>query len=448
MKKNELLEKLKNGTFDLTETITSSQFKDIEVARWFFKNVVEDGSLSHIIYSYSKRKDYNLVRFAKIYDVLLDTSYKYTPELKTNNYENLKDLALYLEKDDREFLYMVVGSIIKYNNSDNKKDREQTIFDLCQYVIDNNINSKIQNWLYIICVENTDFYKDILDNYILQILKLLSSKKDTIDMIDKYNLDIFNCYHKNMPQFNMLEKINTFLNTGYRFDISIDEYTTNLDLILNELEKHPEILTLLNDSGVFENSNIINDLWTKYYTAKNTNILLYFVDTLYENNMYDLILNEKEEEYNYILCDKLISSFKTNNNVAHEKYIIIVSRLLKVLNWQHIGMLIKTYSCEYMWKYFADTNAPFRDEITLKFLTDITILNLDILTICDIGEINFEYLLQLTVRLNQFLLTKVYGYGYLYEEEWLKTVNILKDKGYTDKEIEFIKNKCVYIRER
>ena len=73
MKKNELLEKLKQGNFDLTETITTTQFKDIEVARWFFKCLVEGGELmlfKNIILNNTYCTNKNFVEFNNIYRLI------------------------------------------------------------------------------------------------------------------------------------------------------------------------------------------------------------------------------------------------------------------------------------------------------------------------------------------------------------------------------------------
>ena len=66
MKKNELLEKLKQGEFDLDTPITFTQFKDIEVAKYYFKNIVEQSSLV----LFKNEIKYNINRILYTYQLL------------------------------------------------------------------------------------------------------------------------------------------------------------------------------------------------------------------------------------------------------------------------------------------------------------------------------------------------------------------------------------------
>lgn len=103
MKKNELLEQLKQGEFNLSTSISKDHLADKEVLRWYMKNVFEQEGWINFKYNHKRT---NETRIKRLYDnddnkLLLD----------------LKDLLIYLEKEDKEFAYKVINGIIEYNNS-------------------------------------------------------------------------------------------------------------------------------------------------------------------------------------------------------------------------------------------------------------------------------------------------------------------------------------------
>lgn len=241
MKKNELLERLKEGNFDLSETITTPQFKDIEVARWYFKNLVEqEGVLYRIIKSNYNNDNSNLVRFAEIYNVILDDIKSYSADLKTNNYENLKDLALYLKNEDREWLYKLCDTIITYNNTDNDNEKEDILLDFYKYIVNNNINDKNKELLYALCLSRTDFYDNMIHVYIEPITKLIASKQDLMNIFNLTSWNVFDMVGLEdfVESLSVSEKINIFLNTNKIIKITMDDFINNTDLIFSKMDKN------------------------------------------------------------------------------------------------------------------------------------------------------------------------------------------------------------------
>ena len=205
MKKNELLEKLKNGTFDLTETITSSQFKDIEVARWFFKNVVEDGELilfKNIILNNTYCTNKNFVEFNNIYR-LIDVDFC------SYNYHVMRILSLYINNENKSFLL----SMLDYME-DFKRDNNIKIIDnLFNYIIDNNIHGKVNQDIYNFFMGYNNYVNTFRD-YIIHFTKLLTSRD--CDVINPYMLDTYYSYkffndHKNFFSKEELTRLNKII---------------------------------------------------------------------------------------------------------------------------------------------------------------------------------------------------------------------------------------------
>ena len=205
MKKNELLEKLKQGNFDLKETITSSQFKDIEVARWFFKRVVEDGELmlfKNIILNNTYCTNKNFVEFNNIYR-LIDV------DLCSYNYHVMRILSLYINNENKSFLL----SMLDYME-DFKRDNNIKIIDnLFNYIIDNNIHGGVNQDIYNFFMGYNNYVNTFRD-YIIHFTKLLTSRD--CDVINPYMLDTYYSYkffndHKKLFSKEELTRLNNII---------------------------------------------------------------------------------------------------------------------------------------------------------------------------------------------------------------------------------------------
>ena len=205
MKKNELLERLKNGTFDLKETITSSQFKDIEVARWYFKRIVEDGELmlfKNIILNNTYCTNKNFVEFNNIYR-LIDV------DLCSYNYHVMRILSLYINNENKSFLL----SMLDYME-DFKRDNNIKIIDnLFNYIIDNNIHGEVNQDIYNFFMGYNNYVNTFRD-YIIHFTKLLTSRD--CDVINPYKLDTYYSYkffndHKKLFSEEELTRLNKII---------------------------------------------------------------------------------------------------------------------------------------------------------------------------------------------------------------------------------------------
>ena len=205
MKKNELLEKLKQGNFDLKETISSSQFKDIEVARWYFKNVVEDGELmlfKNIILNNTYYTNKNFVEFNNIYR-LIDV------DLCSYNYHVMRILSLYINNENKSVLL----SMLDYME-DFKRDNNIKIIDnLFNYIIDNNIHGEVNQDIYNFFMGYNNYVNTFRD-YIIHFTKLLTSRD--CDVINPYMLDTYYSYkffndHKKLFSKEELTRLNKII---------------------------------------------------------------------------------------------------------------------------------------------------------------------------------------------------------------------------------------------
>ena len=213
MKKNELLEKLKQGNFDLTETITTTQFKDIEVARWFFKNVVEDGELmlfKNIILNNTYCTNKNFVEFNNIYR-LIDV------DLCSYNYHVMRILSLYINNENKSFLL----SMLDYME-DFKRDNNIKIMDnLFNYIIDNNIHGEINQYIYNFFMGYNNYVNTFRD-YIIHFTKLLTSRD--CDVINPYMLDTYYSYkffndHKKLFSKEELNRLNNIIDGWFCIEV-------------------------------------------------------------------------------------------------------------------------------------------------------------------------------------------------------------------------------------
>ena len=457
MKKNELLERLKNGTFDLKETITSSQFKDIEVARWYFKRIVEqEGVLYRIIKSNYNNDNSNLVKFAETYNVILDNIKSYSADLKTNDYENLKDLALYLKNEDREWLYKLCDTIITYNNTDNDNEKEDILLDFYKYIVNNNINDKNKELLYALCLSRTDFYDNMIHVYIEPITKLIASKQDLMNIFNLTSWNVFDMVGLEdfVESLSVSEKINIFLNTDKIIKIAMAEYINNVELIFDEMDKNKKVFMYVKTIKSFDKYfTILETIWDKYYNDKNIEMLTYILDNTSRyyielDNLYNLKLDVNNTEFNYTLCDKIFDLVMSKtSNYDIETLLIMGARLFNILvDINYVDKLIVDYPIDFIWNNFVNTIGREKDINILTFLKNITLLELNTLQLYGIGKIHIEYILQSPLKLNQFLLTRIDGYSFLNENEWLNYSNRLTEIGYTKDEIKFIKTNFVMVK--
>lgn len=458
MKNENLLKLLKQGKFNsLDITITSNQFKDIEIARWFFKNLVENKNLLNKIITFGLDK--NTIRLSKIYNVLVNIKQYDLNNLKTDNYENLKDLALYLEPDNKDFIYNIVDSIIKYDNMNNiikhddmetETEKEQLILDLCRYILDANICNERKEMLYKLFVSKTSLYKDMLTKYPLGILKLMANTKPLINLFPLINFELYNTIDNNFDKFNLFEKINLYSNIHQITYISVDEIKENMDLVLNEIGTTDVLVKLLSYNRIFEKDfDILNTIWDVCYDNQNLEALNYLVKNIRGGDK-ELLLNLKlnDSKFNNVLCNYLIQDYYQHRHSVNDGYSIMISNLLNLLDLEQFNNIINSYDMSFIWEYIINVYSSIKIDTIITLLVNISMLTSSILTIYGIGDISLEYILAMPIRVHEFILTKLYGRRWLFEEEWLMMLNNLKEKGYADNEIEFIKNRCIYVKHR
>lgn len=457
MKKNELLERLKEGNFDLSETITTPQFKDIEVARYYFKNLVEqDGVLNTIIKSNYNNYNSNLVRFAEIYNVILDNIKSYSADLKTNNYENLKDLALYLKDEDREWLYKLCNTIIKYDNVDGENEEKTILFDFYEYIVNNNINGENKELLYALCLSRTDFYDNMKHVYIKPITKLIARKQGLMNIFNLTSWNIFDMVELEdfVESLSVSEKINIFLNTNKIIKITMDDFINNTDLIFSKMDKNKKTFLFLKEiklSNIYL-FNVVETIWDKYYNDENIEMLTYILNnssrySIKLDNLHNLKLDVNNTEFNYNLCNNIFNLVMSkNSNYDIETLLIMGARLLlNQVDINYVDKLIVNYPINFIWNNFVNTIGREKDINILTFLKNITLLELSTIQLYGIGKIYINYILQTPLKLNQFLLTRIDGHVFLKEDEWLDYSNKLTEIGYSQDEIKFIKTNFVTV---
>lgn len=198
--------------------------------------------------------------------------------------------------------------------------------------------------------------------------------------------------------------------------------------------------------------NIVETIWDKYYNDENIEMLTYILNnssrySIKLDNLYNLKLDVNNTEFNYNLCNNIFNLVmsKTSNYDIETLLIMGARLLLNQVDINYVDKLIVNYPINFIWSNFVDTIGREKDTNILTFLNNITLLELNTLQLYGIGKIRIEHILQSPLKLNQFLLTRIDGYTWLKEEEWLGYSNKLTEIGYSKDEIKFIKTNFVTV---
>ena len=213
MKNKNLLKLLKQGNVNsLDVTITSNQFKDIEVAKYYFKNIVEQSSLvlfkNEIKYNINRNK--NFVKLNNIYHLLLDESY-YSGSY---NYSMIKEISEYVNIENKIFLYYLLDMFNEYI----KTEDIGILYNIYKFIRDNNINNEVNQYIYYFCMDSKYIKQKFRDN-LMCFTKLLISKDCNI--INPYVilgiLETYNWFNENKDIFSEIElnRLNKIFNGMY-----------------------------------------------------------------------------------------------------------------------------------------------------------------------------------------------------------------------------------------
>ena len=424
MKKNELLEKLKQGEFTLSTPISRDHLADKEVLRWYMKNVFEHERWSNFHYNHINT---NETRILRLYDndnnkLLLD----------------LKDLLIYLEKEDKEFTYKVINSIIEYNNSKNINIIRVLIIELSSYTKDNKKEA-----FYRYLIPNDILFKldELEDIEIFNMFKQLAKNQNGLGLTRLHiNDSIRKILNKCVDKFNLFEKINLMMRKDIAFSIDINEWFNSYKDILSKYNNKEQVFHLLLVYSTNLTENKILSLWEELYNSnKEYSLLTTLLDYIwyykhieldkYNINNY-ININFYNHSANYTLLKHLLE--KNMWLTQLDAYSHMTSTLLGFLPYGYVYKILKN-------DILAKTMFTTIDKETkIKLIKSLIENNTSLLLLCNSLEIDITLLDRIEYKLPEFYISKLKNIKTINKGEWIEETNKLLTKGYSDEEILYI----------
>lgn len=424
MKKNELLEQLKQGEFNLSTSISKDHLADKEVLRWYMKNVFEQARWINFKYNH---KGTNETRINRMYDnndnkLLLD----------------LKDLLIYLEKEDKEFAYKVINGIIEYNNSKNINIIRVLIIELSSYTQDNKKEA-----FYKHLIPNDILFKldELEDIEIFNMFKQLAKNQNGLGLTRLHiNDSIRKILNKYVDKFNLFEKINLMMRNDIAFSIDINEWFNSYTNILSKYDNKEQVFHLLLVYSTDLTENKILSLWEELYNSNKEYSLL---TTLFEYIWYykhieldkyniNKYINIKfyNHSANYTLLKHLL--VKNMWLTQRDAYSHLTSTLLRVLRYGYVYKILKNDTLS---KIMFIT---IEEKTKIKLINSLIENNTSLLLLCNSLEIDIMLLDKIDYKLPEFYISKLKNIKTINKGEWIEETNKLLTKGYSDKEILYI----------